>query len=110
LDGPSGAYATIATIVTRSGTVGHGNTSGTWTYDETFDFTTGSVTLTTGAAASKSANLGATGRYLMLNSTSGGSVVWEIQVDGTVIPEPSTLVLLAAGLVGLLCYAWRKRR
>ena len=28
----------------------------------------------------------------------------------TVIPEPGTLVLLGAGLVGLLCYAWRKRR
>jgi hypothetical protein len=27
-----------------------------------------------------------------------------------VIPEPSTLALLAAGLVGLLAYAWRKRR
>jgi len=26
------------------------------------------------------------------------------------IPEPSTLLLLASGLVGLLCYAWRKRR
>ncbi len=26
------------------------------------------------------------------------------------IPEPSTLVLLACGLAGLLCYAWRKRR
>jgi hypothetical protein len=26
------------------------------------------------------------------------------------IPEPSTLVLLAAGLFGLLCYAWRKRK
>jgi len=26
------------------------------------------------------------------------------------VPEPSTLALLAAGLVGLLCYAWRKRR
>ncbi len=26
------------------------------------------------------------------------------------IPEPSTLVLLAAGLAGLFCYAWRKRR
>jgi len=25
-------------------------------------------------------------------------------------PEPSTLALLAAGLIGLLCYAWRKRR
>ncbi|NLF07813.1 MAG: PEP-CTERM sorting domain-containing protein, partial [Pirellulaceae bacterium] len=26
------------------------------------------------------------------------------------IPEPSTLALLAAGMVGLLCYAWRKRK
>jgi hypothetical protein len=26
------------------------------------------------------------------------------------IPEPSTLALLAAGLTGLLCYAWRKRK
>ncbi len=27
-----------------------------------------------------------------------------------VVPEPSTLVLLAAGLLGLLCYAWKKRK
>jgi hypothetical protein len=27
-----------------------------------------------------------------------------------VVPEPSTLALLAAGLVGLLAYAWRKRK
>lgn len=27
-----------------------------------------------------------------------------------VVPEPSTLALLATGLIGLLCYAWRKRR
>ncbi len=26
------------------------------------------------------------------------------------VPEPSTLVLLAAGLIGLLAYAWRKRK
>ena len=26
------------------------------------------------------------------------------------IPEPGTLVLLATGLIGLLCYAWRKRK
>ena len=33
-----------------------------------------------------------------------GSIVF------TSTPEPSTLVLLASGLIGLLCYAWRKRR
>lgn len=27
-----------------------------------------------------------------------------------IIPEPSSLVTLFAGLIGLLCYAWRKRR
>ncbi len=27
-----------------------------------------------------------------------------------VVPEPSTLALLATGLIGLLCYAWRKRK
>ena len=28
----------------------------------------------------------------------------------TVTPEPSTLLLAASGLVGLLAYAWRKRK
>ena len=27
-----------------------------------------------------------------------------------IIPEPSTITLLGIGLIGLLCYAWRKRR
>jgi hypothetical protein len=26
------------------------------------------------------------------------------------VPEPSTLCLLASGLIGLVCYAWRKRK
>jgi autotransporter-associated beta strand protein/T5SS/PEP-CTERM-associated repeat protein len=29
---------------------------------------------------------------------------------GAAVPEPSTLLLLAAGLVGLLAYAWKKRK
>ena len=32
------------------------------------------------------------------------------EVDGLLIPEPSTLVLLGLGVVGLLAYAGRKRR
>jgi hypothetical protein len=32
------------------------------------------------------------------------------QVDIWKVPEPSTLVLLATGMMGLLCYGWRKRK
>jgi T5SS/PEP-CTERM-associated repeat protein/autotransporter-associated beta strand protein len=31
-------------------------------------------------------------------------------MDVSIVPEPSTLVLLAAGLIGPLAYAWRKRK
>jgi hypothetical protein len=33
-----------------------------------------------------------------------------VQVFGSVVPEPTALTLLAAGLVGLLASAWRKRK
>ncbi len=31
-------------------------------------------------------------------------------VGYSVVPEPSVLALLVSGLIGLLCYAWRKRK
>ncbi len=40
---------------------------------------------------------------------SGGSYPLASQLE-LLIPEPGTFVLLATGLIGLLCYAWRKRR
>ena len=43
-------------------------------------------------------------------SSSGSLVTGVFAISGDTVPEPGTVVLLAAGLAGLLCYAWRKRR
>lgn len=40
----------------------------------------------------------------------GGTTTPHIFFTTNTIPEPSTLGLLFSGLVGLLCYAWRKRK
>ena len=41
-----------------------------------------------------------------------GSYFWvdDCLMTGPEVPEPSTLTLLAAGLIGLLAYAWKKRK
>ena len=48
------------------------------------------------------------------NSTPGNNPApfngFQLISSSTTVPEPGTLTLLAAGLAGLLCYAWRKRR
>ncbi|MFZ1935903.1 MAG: PEP-CTERM sorting domain-containing protein [Thermoguttaceae bacterium] len=33
-----------------------------------------------------------------------------LHISGEVVPEPSTLVLVAVGAISLLAYAWRWRR
>ena len=43
------------------------------------------------------------------SNLAGANVVDDFRISQAV-PEPSTLALLAAGLVGLLAYAWRKRK
>ena len=42
----------------------------------------------------------------------GGSYAWQsaIQLRNVTVPEPSTIVLLGMGVMGLLAYAWRKRK
>jgi hypothetical protein len=46
------------------------------------------------------------------NQTGGNAMaqVWFNGIQATQAPEPSTLVLLCPGLLGLLAYAWRCRQ
>ena len=45
------------------------------------------------------------------DNSSGDSGYYRMDYVGTTaIPEPSALVLAATGLLGLLAYAWRKRK
>ena len=57
------------------------------------------------------------GNMFHIGDVSAGSAhseVWDrvVIAEGAypVVPEPSTVVLLTTGLIGLLAYAWRKRR
>lgn len=58
-------------------------------------------------------------RYLLFYATTkqigdgtaySGNHYVELDVVGTVIPEPGTSIMLATGLVALLAYAWRKKK
>jgi WD40 repeat protein len=59
-----------------------------------------------------------TGQILQYNGTTGAYVgvfasglsPWYFSLTPTAAPEPGTLALLATGLLGLLAYAWRKRK
>lgn len=55
--------------------------------------------------------------YVMLSAvnnpdSTAAALGWfdNLSIRANVVPEPSTVVLLASGLFGLLAYAWRKRK
>jgi hypothetical protein len=97
--GGTDGYGTGGTALTLSGTTGTAPGSNVW-QPWTYTYTTGSTP--------PSGNL-----EIVLGVTGSGDV-WvdnvALNVTTQSIPEPSTLALLAAGLAGLLAYAWRKRR
>jgi hypothetical protein len=75
--------------------------------------TIGSVPITTQAF-----DISATARYVrvLIHSDWNGIAtdnvgLAQVAFGGTAVtPEPGTLVLLASGLIGLLCYAWKNRK
>lgn len=86
------------------------------TYSVTFTNvdTLASVTLPTVAFLSATtvdeANSGKLTFQVGSSATPNGTP-WTAYVDNvSIIPEPGAFVLLATGLIGLLAYAWRKRR
>ena len=51
-----------------------------------------------------------TSSKLFFGVEEGSSTAWVDNFSVTGVPEPSTLGLLITGLLGLLAYAWRKRK
>ena len=50
------------------------------------------------------------GQILVWSGSTGSYTDRTFLLTPVVVPEPSTLLLSAMGLVGLLAYAWRKRK
>ena len=80
-------------------------TSGAWTTDGTI------VNVPLGLTANGSGQYGMLGGLGMrINATGGMIDNISLSSPTILVPEPSTLALLAAGMIGCLACAWRKRR
>lgn len=53
-------------------------------------------------------------KYLTIDFSTTGTAYYvafdNVSISSTFVPEPSSIALLTTGILGLLCYAWRKRR
>jgi hypothetical protein len=68
------------------------------------NYTSDPITLTAGTHTLKFANVVETANLGL------SAAIDTVSVNTTAAPEPSTVVLLLTGLVGLSAYAWRKRK
>ena len=80
--------------------------------DNILDFATGNVDLVSDLGRGfGAAQTSPDGRYVMLHGTQRGSQwgfsIWEMEIDGTPVPEPSSLILMLGGFVALVGYTVR---
>ena len=121
-DGLTFAYAAAISNAATPQVVGYSYTEGTATDEKAFIWTYGAATSTDLGTYATGLGVNTTGWVFQYAEgvNNNGEVVGYGTCDGTPsafallnytpTPEPSSLVLLAAGLFGLLAYAWRKRR
>ena len=103
---------TVAATIT-----GHAGLPGGQRGTDTIDFAAGTVDLTPAGGTGNVDVNNPTGRYLMIYTTDysttccGGASIWEVTVDaGNPVPEPTSIVLAAIGLVGLGLFGSRRRK
>ena len=102
---PSVTLNTVSTVAERA-----------WVYDASkyiqLAWDPGDYSLSLGAlndsvTRSFEVNNNVVGDYRLLE---GIEVSGRVVLSYNAVPEPSAVVLLATGLIGLLCYAWKKRK
>jgi hypothetical protein len=103
VNGASVSTGTLASASTHTLSLGFNDTAGTV-----------SLIVDGSSVASSAITWGSTDRYLGVGRPSGGgasSVQFDnLQLSAVSAPEPSSSIIMIAAMMGLLAYAWRKRR
>ena len=85
----------------------HTNGTGTWTISVNGS-TPKTATFTNPGGNGYTGLTGALGGWDIY--TNSGNMTAYVDCATSAVPEPSALVLVVTGLLGLLAYAWRRRR
>jgi hypothetical protein len=85
----------------------HANTTANWSISVNGSAPVNFTVTDTSDCPNATGNLGG---WDFTNANDAPSTVFLSEVPAAPAPEPSAIVLVATGLIGLLAYAWRKRK